>query len=317
MLSTAPLIIVAGTITSLMLISRLMAGIPASAAKAEPLPSRPRGKPLINGLSVAGLDDRGIESLLAYIKEGNAEAVTSFLAFNRPSIDELEQYLSQLRERFQQQLKMPIAELDEATFKAKAKQFDFPAAPAGMRLEVLTHAERRLLLEFDPRGPRQVNRELMARFGGNAFLAHFKLYLSHEPSITLHIPPFDADRKMFETLAGSGVASKGRHIPLEQRLSVLSMNQLRQMVKDLKLDQKFTRKADACAALAAAPGAAVLLSMQYVIDDLFMLNILDLDPKRIEREWAFLTACAKLLTSITAKATPLSDVMQEGETVSG
>ena len=47
--------------------------------------------------------------------------------------------------------------------------------------------------------------------------------------------------------------------------------------------------------------------MQYVIDDLFMLNHLDLDPKRIEREWAFLTACAKLLTSITAKATPLSE----------
>lgn len=308
MLSPAPLFIVGGTIAALLLIQRLMAGrTTVVSTRPEPPPIRPRGKPLLNGLSVAGLDDRGIESLRAYIKEGNVEAVTSFLAFNRPSIEQLEQYLSQLQERFQQQLGISAAELDEATLKAKAKQFNFPAAPAGMSLEALTHAERRLLLEFDSRGQRQVNRELMARFGGNAFLAHFKLYLSHEPGITLHIPPFDADRKIFETLAGSGVAAKGRLIPLEQRLSVLSMNQLRQMVKDLRLDQKFTRKADVCATLATAPGSAVLLSMQYVIDDLFMLNHLDLDPKRIEREWAFLTACAKLLTSITAKATPLSE----------
>jgi hypothetical protein len=306
-----PLIIITGVIASLLLIQRLMAKVEAgaSAPPAEsrpPPPPRPRGKPLLGGLSVVGLDDRGIESLRAHIRDGKVEVLTSFLAFNRPTIEELDQYLQQARQQFQQGLGKPITEVDAATLKAKAKQFDFPAAPAGMQLTALTLTERRALLNVDPRQQRHIDRELMARFGGHAFLAHFKVYLSHECGITLHIPPFDAERKIVETLAGSGVAFKGRQIPLEQRLSVMSMSQLRQMVKDLKLEQKFTRKADACAALAAAPGAAVLLSMQYVIDDLFLLNPVAMDVPAIEQEWTFLTACAKLLTSITAKAAPLS-----------
>ena len=85
------------------------------------------------------------------------------------------------------------------------------------------------------------------------------------------------------------------------------------MGKDLKLAQKFTRKADATEALSQMPGSAVLLSMQYVIDDLFMLNPLDVDPHAIKQEWAWLTAYAKLLGSVSPRRTALSSAQAVAE----
>jgi hypothetical protein len=104
-----------------------------------------------------------------------------------------------------------------------------------------------------------------------------------------------------EALAKSGIARKGRHIPLEARLTVLKMSQLRQMAKDLNLDKKFSRKQDAAKILADVPGAAVLLSMQYVVDDLFILNPINEDIEQIKSEWAFLRAYAKLLSGLKSK----------------
>ena len=45
--------------------------------------------------------------------------------------------------------------------------------------------------------------------------------------------------------------------------------------------------------------------MQYVIDDLFLLKPLSVDPNAIEQEWDFLIAYAKLLTSVASKHVPI------------
>ncbi len=292
---TAPLMIVAGAVLILLLIQQwlLQIGKRLETDRLAAKAATPRGKPLINGLSVMGLDDRGISSLRALMKEADSVALATFLAFNRPTVQELDAYLQCLFEQFHNAA-------DAVTAAS------LPTPPAGMRIDALSPTERNLLLHRDPRQARHIDRALMARFGGHAFLAHFTLYNARETGVTLHVPPFDADRLLFETLAKSGIASRGRQIPLQQRLSVLKMQELRQMSKDLKLTQKFTRKADAIEALSQKPGAAVLLSMQYVIDDLFMLNPLDVDPHAIEQEWAWLVACAKLLGSIPPRRAALS-----------
>jgi hypothetical protein len=78
---------------------------------------------------------------------------------------------------------------------------------------------------------------------------------------------------------------------------VLKMSQLRQMCKDLNHDTKYSRKQDATEALAQIPGAAVLLSMSYVVDDLFALTPIKNEIYDIKREWNYLSAYAKLLIS--------------------
>ncbi len=282
-----PLLIVAGTVALLLLIQQLLARAAArrqSAAAAATPASQTQGQPLVEGLNVSGLDERGRDSLRALMKEGEVEALATFLAFNRPRISELDTYLQRLFEQFHA--------------AADAVPIDqFPPLPAGLTVEPLSPTERNLLLSTDPRRQRHIDRQFMALFGGHAFLEHFELYCARETGVTLHVPPFDPVRRHFETLARSGVAAQGRQIPLQQRLSVLKMQELRQMAKDLKLAQKFTRKADATEALSQVPGAAVLLSMQYVIDDLFMLKPLEVDPHAIQQEWAWLSACAHLLAS--------------------
>jgi hypothetical protein len=302
--NTIPLLIVAGAILSLLGIQRLLVSLGEPQQEgSDQIPVAPaRGRPLLNDVSGAGLDERGTESLRNHILEGNQDMVCAFIAFNRPGIDALDQYLADLREQFQQTLGQPLSSAEDEKTASIAKNFEFPTPPKGMRLDELNAEERKLLLCFDPKKQRLITRELMARFGGHAFPIFFKLYRHYAHEETLHIPPFNEDRKEFETLANSGIAAKGRQIPLEQRLLVLKMGELRQMAKDLNLTQKFSRKADAVQILAKVPGAAVLLSMQYVIDDLFMLKPLDVDPKAIEEEWSFITAYAKLLMSLRLSA---------------
>lgn len=290
-----PLFIVAGTVAMLLLIQQLLARATKrhqlAVATATP-PERPRGHPLVEGLNVVGLDERGVDSLRSLMKAGDIEALATFLAFNRPRIEELQTYLQRLYEQFHEAADaVPVS--------------SFPPLPGSLSAEPLSATERNLLLSLDPRQQRHVDREFMAQFGGHAFLEHFELYCARETGVTLHVPPFDPVRGHFETLARSGVAAQGRQIPLQQRLSVLKMQELRQMAKDLKLTQKFTRKADAAEALSQVPGAAVLLSMQYVIDDLFMLKPLEVDPHAVQQEWGWLSAYAHLLASAPLRRTSL------------
>ena len=284
MLNPAPLLIVMGAILALLAVQRVLSRTTPPEQQTAP-PSqpvapipRPRGRMLVKGLSVTGIDERAMQQLKQLITLGDITALTTFLAFNRPGFTELNDFIKQAH--------------------ISATENNDSNVPANLRLAALTESELEKLLSPEISSPRLISRELMSRFGGHDFSTYFAHYAAREPFITLHVPPFDPDRKIMESLAKSGIARKGRHIPLTQRLTVLKMSQLRQMAKDLNLDKKFSRKQDATEILADVPGSAVLLSMQYVIDDLFALNPIKEDREQIKHEWAYLTAYAKLLHTL-------------------
>ncbi len=296
-MNPVPLLIIIGTILTLLVVQRWLIHvgsprnknlhkehIPSDKASSQTpantqpdrVPSHQRGQKLTKELSVIGLDERGIDSLKTLIGKKNIDAITTFLAFNHPKFVEIDACLAQ---QYQQK---------EAP----------PTQPTNKLLESLTKAECKLLMEFNPKSTRLISRELISRFGGHEFNIYFSRYAARPQSVTLHIPPFDPDRKILEDLAKSGIARKGRHIPLNVRLTVLKMSQLRQMAKDLNLDKKFTRKQAAAETLATVPGAAVLLSMQYVINDLFMLMPIKEDIVLVKHEWSYLQAYAKMLSKL-------------------
>jgi hypothetical protein len=307
MSNPAPLLIVIGALATLWVIQQLLvrAGrMPSQQSATSSSVTTPRrGRPLFAELSVAGLDERGVERLRTLIRENDITALTTFLAFNRPSVVELDLYLMQVRTQVVAILPTNNSHPDIKSLCTTLKSYQPPTPPANIHLDVLSTDERYHALTFDPRTQRLITRELMARFGGHDFSKHFVLYCKRDKGAALHVPPFDPDRSTLETLAESDIAHKGRHIPLPLRLTVLKMEQLRQMATELKFDRKFNRKQEAVDALAKIPGAAVLLSMQYVVDDLFILNPLDANPADIKHEWIYLTAYAKLLTSAGARPT--------------
>jgi len=301
-MNPVPLLIVMGTLLTLLAMQRWLIRIGSPQSRnlhKESIPSHKasskiqtitqpnhaplhqHGHKLTEGLSVTGLDERGMESLKALIEKRNINATTTFLAFNRPGFVEIDAYLAQQRR----------------PRKNTASPSSTQALPIKL-LEPLTKTERKLLVEFNPKSTRLISRDLMSRFGGHEFNIYFNHYAARPHSVTLHIPPFDPDRKILESLAKFRIALKGRHIPLSARLTVLKMSQLRQMAKDLNLDKKFTRKQAAAETLAAMPGAAVLLSMQYVIDDLFMLMPIKEDIVLVKHEWSYLQAYAKMLNDL-------------------
>ncbi len=311
-----PLLIIMGTIVVLVAIQRALTKIegapikqqdrtkqPCGAAQKQPKetvsppPSKPRGITLFPGLSVIGLDERGAEHLKSLISKGDGAILAAYLAIHRPGILELDQYLVQLRTAFNTAMPDVANRTSTQNIRNTLKIFTPPKPPAGIHFELLSKAEHEEIVTFDPKSQRLVTRDLMAQFGGQKFSKYFEYYCTHNISVTTHIPPLDPDRPTMETLAESGVANKGRHIPLATRLTVLKMNQLRQMSKDLNQTTKFTRKQDATKALAQIPGSAVLLSMSYVVDDLFALNPIKNETYDIKREWNYLSAYAKLLIS--------------------
>ena len=295
-----------GTIVTLVVIQRALTkfdGAPAKRQeKAVPPPQpppKPRGITLFPGLSVTGLDERGADHLKNLINNGDSAVLAAFLASNRPGILELDEYLGHVRAEFNDALADVTNKTSLQNIRKTLKTFKPSQPPANIHFELLSASEYEECLTFNPKSQRLVTRELMAQFGGHKFSQYFEYYCAHDKSVTMSVPPHDPNRPMMEALSESGVANKGRHIPLETRLTVLKMNQLRQMSKDLNQDTKFTRKKDATKALAQIPGSAVLLSMSYVVDDLFAFNPIDNETYDINREWNFLSAYAKLLISRT------------------
>ena len=105
MINPAALIIVMGTIVALVAIQRALTRIeePVSSGKSaessQPpsTPPKPRGLPLMQGLSVTGVDDRGVNQLKGLINKGETESLAVYLASHRPGIIELDEYIEALR----------------------------------------------------------------------------------------------------------------------------------------------------------------------------------------------------------------------------
>ena len=108
MINPVALFIVMGTIVALVAIQRVLtrmdsqiATVPAADTQEEkplssaspspsptppPSPSKPRGFSLMQGLTVVGLDDRGVDQFKSLIKKGDTNALAIYLASQRPVI---------------------------------------------------------------------------------------------------------------------------------------------------------------------------------------------------------------------------------------
>jgi hypothetical protein len=302
MTSQEPLFIVLGTIAALMVMQYLLnrSSAPVSGQSADaPTPDLTSANArLCPGLSITGLDQRGISRLRELIGAGNLADLTTFLAFNRCAVPELDRYLDHIKRKLHESRPQGSGKISKITLKTLFDDSLFQTSPAGIRFEILDDDDRLHILSYEPTGPRYITREFMARFGGHLFQSTFAEYCQQKKPVTLNIPADDPKRPLYERLAETGVAEKGRDIALPKRLGLLTMKQLHHMAKDLNLNQKFKNKAEAIDALAQIPGARVMFSMQYIVDDLFHLLPLNEDETLIQEEWGYLTAYAKLLLSI-------------------
>ena len=260
-------------------------------------PGKPRGKQLLPGLSITGIDDRSVNQIKALINKEETKSLAIFLATQRPGIIELEEFLAKTRAKFRQHVPMGSNLSDPDTAQEVLTSFTLDKLPAGLRFNQLGAKEQLELLTFDPTSQHMLSSDLMALFGGQAFDKCFEFYIKHKKSVAIKISENHPDRTIAETLAQTELADKGRQIPLDLRLTVLSMDQLRQMCKDLKTEVKFANKHELTEALSKIPGAAVLLSMHHTVDDLFVLNPLKQKEEDIKKEWDYLCAYARLLTT--------------------
>lgn len=301
MTSAAPLLIVVGSLVVLALVEHLLTRPRRQAdptLERKPEPAKPKGLVSLSPqLSVTGLDERGVEQLRSLIATGEVAQLASFLAFNQPEIPELKTYIKQIQNLVFSNNYGLLPDLEPRLLGKIVRATRLPGSPAGFQLSRLDDEDLAHVLVFDLERPRLINRDFMARFGGHEFYRHFARYTAHKKGTILQIPATSEVRPSFDVLAISGLALKGRDIEMGLRLRMLTLSQLNRMADDLNLDRHFRTKTQAVQTLAEMPGSRALFAMQYVLDDLFCLQDIEESPLDIQREWGYLTACAKLLVS--------------------
>ena len=300
----ASLLLVLITITVLWIVGRQLAKIPAR--------ENSTGKPRSRGIEIqpflyaTGLKDYQANELRAIIDYGDELALSKFIAYYHPGFVELDQYLLRLRQRFSENLGKPLILASEIEKIAATNRTLFNDQPEPFDFTILTKSEFRLLLEFTSDQGRFINQEFMQQFGDTRFLEHFNEFkqLWHINSRTQYIPKNDAHRPLLDMLSANGTVLRGRKIDLQQRLSVLRLDQLNEMARELKLRQSFESLDKATQALSQIPGSAILLAMIYSIDDLFFINSELINVRAIERELNVYAAYAKLICWAAKQATP-------------
>lgn len=310
MSSPAPLLIIVGTIAVLMLIQQLLSRIGASATgvasnNAEPDSPVAHGQ-LFSGLTVSGLKPQEINRLQELIIAGDLPELTIFLASHKASVPALDHFLEQTRHKLLATRPQGSEGISDITLKPLFDPSVLPEVLSVIHFDALDDDDHLHLLSYEPKGPRMISRDFMLPFGVHTFQHNFSEYSKYKKPVILSIPGDDPQRPMFEKLAESGIAEKGRDISLSQRLTLMSLTQLQQMADDLNLNLKLSNKAEAVTALADIPGSRVLFSLQYAVDDLFHLIPTPENTEQILREWGFLNAYAKLLCSIADKTLPSS-----------
>ncbi|NOZ54170.1 MAG: hypothetical protein GXP08_13750 [Gammaproteobacteria bacterium] len=295
-----PLFFVIAAIIVLWLLGKILAKASASLAESTP-PSRkaePKGNEIAPGLHVIGLSDTLMQEMHEIIEQQNTIKLAYFFTKRCPEFPELDNYFSELRSQYFVLLGKPSNEASETEKIDAMKKLDFQNTPQYLDINVVTQTELKYLIEDTVKTFRVITDELICKFGGENFFDNFRAYtqLGEEKPITLHIPPDHQHRKKLESLVETGIAIRGRKIPLKDRLGVLKFSQLRRIATELKIDTPFKQKSEATEALAAMPGSAVHLAMIHDISDIFYLKPETYNAQAVEDEWAFFNAYARLLT---------------------
>ena len=295
MFKLVPIFIVVFTITVLWLLGKLLSVIASKRDEVKKLITR--GTALFHNCHVVGLNELGTAELKSLIEAKDIEHLAIFIALKKPSFIELDNYINGLKEQFLAIIKKPARAASVIEKITAASLIDISGTPEGYDFGRLTKAELRALLEYDNKKRRTINQEFITRFGELQFMENFALYkeLASYIPVTVLVDKDDSKRKRLDVLVKTGIALQGRKIPLQDRLGVLKLTQLREMGKELNLKQEFKRRAEATEALADIPGSAILLAMLVNIDDIFMIKPEPINTDVVDQEWTVINSYAKLL----------------------
>lgn len=292
-----PLIIVIISIAILWALGRYFSRLSQNLAVVVPPAAVPNGKIFADGLHIADMSNVLIKEFQDTISQQDENDLVYFLARYRPNLVELEEFLEDLRSQYFTLLGKPTNLATEAEKITAVNEVQMDAAPMCINIDALNKAEWRSLIEKSLKTNHLIDNDFMERFGGKTFMDNFQVYtqLVNNQPITIHATADHQHRRQLERFVETGIAQQGRKIPLKERLEVLSISQLKDMAKDLKITTDFNTKSEAAEVLAQMPGSAVHLSMIYESDDIFYIKAEELDAMSIEDEWYMLHAYSRLL----------------------
>ncbi len=300
MQGTNPLLLVIVTVVGLWILGKFLARASAKIESFNPK-KQIRGVKVGNQLHVVGLNDKSLDALKELLINKNVKDLSFFIAFYKPNFVELEECVATLRTRFSSFLGKPVSEASEIEKIAAANRVLLSDQTRRYNFAGLNRAELRQLYQLEAKNQRQINYDFITRFGGHEdFMEKFKLFneLQESSKSAQLITPESKRREEVEALVDLGLVLRGRKIELKDRLSVLSIVQLKDIALELKVNIDFKSKADALNTIANMPGSAVYLAMIYNIDDLFLVKPEEFRVKEIENEWSVYSSYSKLIVGI-------------------
>lgn len=320
---SSPLVLVLITMIILWFMGLVLARASSRLSKVQTIHNRIRAlknssQELFPGLHVGGLDKHQLEDLKKFLRKRDELEMSLYLALYRPVFFEFEDLIGNLRDQFAFLLGTTSEQASEFDKISAASSLQLPDHPEAHRFKILSSQELRLIVEREMSLHGTIDEAFVDRFGGLLFMENFIMYdhLCREQPAIFHIPEGSELKRLFDSFVTSGVASRGRDIGLEQRLHILSLEQLRTIAKEAKLSKVAVTKEDAVNALKDVPSAAVLLATVYPTNELYLLHNIERDVKSVEQEWAVLNIYAKLLFTEpveSVQTTPLQqfELMEE------
>lgn len=131
-----------------------------------------------------------------------------------------------------------------------------------------------------------LTRDLIRRFGGRGFIFNVRMWEAavRDGPACRYVPADDYYRIRFETLAVTGVATRGGDVPLDMRFSALTLPVLRQAARDLGA-AKLRDKNTGTTVLAAFMGAEAWLAERYSLDAFFLFRPEPWSHQELEELW--------------------------------
>lgn len=295
MVENTPLLLIAASIVGFWLIGKILTRSYRRFQRQQV--SRVSGTKVIEHFHISGIDSVKIEKLVELIRAKDETQIASFIAKERPKLEEIEDYLKRLREQFHNSFPVGFefaSDIDKAQAISKMHLVDQPKL---FKFDTLSQQELRCLVEYDSGGKRHLNHDFFEKFGEENFMENFRVFtqLSGELPTTMHIEKDHKFRTQLEALAKSSMVLRGRKIHLRDRLNVLDFKQLKDMAKELKIEGEYESRQHAADQLAEIPGSAVLLAMIYPVDDIFLIKSDPYDTHAVENEWSVMSNYSKLL----------------------
>jgi len=297
MQGTDPLLLVFVAVVSLWILGKFLTRASSKIESYNPK-KQIRGVKIGNQIHVVGLNEKSLDVLKELLINKNVKELSFFIAFYKPSFVELDECVTTLRTRFASFLGKPVSEASEIEKIAAANRVLLSDQTRRYNFAGLNRAELRLLYQLEVKNQRQINYDFITKFGGHEdFIEKFKLFVElQESSKSAQLISADSNRRAdVEALVDLGLVLRGRKIELRDRLSVLSITQLKDIALELKVNIDFKSKADALITIANLPGSAVYLAMIYNIDDLFLVKPESFQVKEIENEWSVYSTYSKLI----------------------